>query len=208
MRFYLGLATLVAAYALLYPGISQPILSLTGTVAKADLIEVGKQVIVDAPETNALIDSVATAVLEQISVEGEVEAYHKTRSILGTVRDLYTDGFALVAFLVAFFSIGVPVIKGLMLLVSYLNISPGVTDLFRSGGSLLSKWSMADVYVVGVFVAFLAANAIRKEGGLLSFSAELGPGFYFFLGYCLLSILSSQLLDGVRRKNALAVHED
>jgi len=201
MRFYLGLATLVAAYALLYPGISQPILSLTGTVAKADLIEVGKQVIVDAPETNALIDSVATAVLEQITVEGDVEAYHKTRSILGTVKDLYTDGFALVAFLVAFFSIGVPVIKGLMLLVSCLRFGPGVTRLFRSGSSLLSKWSMADVYVVGVFVAFLAANAIRKEGGLLSFSAELGSGFYFFLGYCLLSILSSHLLNGIGNSN-------
>lgn len=207
MRFYLGLATLVAAYALLYPGLSQPILSLTGTVAKADLVEVGKQVIVDAPETNVLIDSVATAVLDQITVEGDVEAYSKTRSILGTVRDLYTDGFALVAFLVAFFSIGVPLVKGLMLLASCLNPGPRALELLRNGSGLLSKWSMADVYVVGVFVAFLAANAIRKEGGLLTFSAELGPGFYFFLGYCLLSILSSQLLDGARQKKAVVVQE-
>ena len=62
----------------------------------------------------------------------------------------------------------------------------------------LSKWSMADVFVVGVFVAFLAANAIRKEAGLLSFQAELGLGFYCFLGYCILSILSSQILASGR----------
>jgi len=59
---------------------------------------------------------------------------------------------------------------------------------------------MADVFVIGVFVAFLAANAIKREGGLLSFEAILGSGFYFFLGYCLLSILSSQILAREQRQ--------
>jgi uncharacterized paraquat-inducible protein A len=71
----------------------------------------------------------------------------------------------------------------------------------KSVSNLISKWSMADVFVVGVFVAFLAANAVKKEGGLLSFEAVLGPGFYFFLGYCLLSILSSQLLAAKKPGN-------
>lgn len=190
-----GLLLLIAAYVMLYPGLTEPLLTLTGTVAKADLVEVGKQVIVDSPDTNALIDTVTVALLDQIEISGDVEAYNKTRSILGTIRDLYRDGFALVAFLIALFSIGVPVIKGMMLLFSCLNLSAGTTTLLRRGSNLLGKWSMADVFVVGVFVAFLAANAIRREGGLLSFHAELGSGFYFFLGYCLLSILSTQMLN-------------
>ena len=52
---------------------------------------------------------------------------------------------------------------------------------------------------MAVFVAYLAANAIEKEAGLLTFHAVLGPGFYYFLGYCLLSIIGSQLLTFSRK---------
>ena len=107
---------------------------------------------------------------------------------------MLTESFMIRAFLVALFSIIIPVLKGLMMLFSYFRIDPALSLFLRNASGFISKWSMADVYVVGVFVAYLAANAVQKEGGLLSFNATLGSGFYFFLGYCLLSILSAQLL--------------
>jgi len=56
---------------------------------------------------------------------------------------------------------------------------------------------MADVLVIAIIVAFMAANA-SNMGGLLDMDARFEPGFYFFLGYCTFSILSMQVIT---RKN-------
>jgi uncharacterized paraquat-inducible protein A len=53
---------------------------------------------------------------------------------------------------------------------------------------IVGKWSMADVFVVGIFIAFLAGQANPNM------HAALHHGFYWFLAYCLISILSSQVL--------------
>jgi len=53
---------------------------------------------------------------------------------------------------------------------------------------------MADVFVVAIFVAYLAANGIKENRALVDFNSQLGAGFYYFLGYCLISILATQLL--------------
>jgi len=55
--------------------------------------------------------------------------------------------------------------------------------------SAISKWAMADVFVVGIFVAFLGANAMDNT------KATLLPGFYYFSGYVLLSALLAFLLE-------------
>ena len=196
MKKSIGLLLLLVAYGLLYPGLTQPILSLTGSVEKADLVTIGKDIIVSSPDTPELLDTMAEILVANMDVSGEIQAYEKTRSIIGTVQDLYQNNYKLVAFLVALFSMIIPIVKGLMILGSQMRIPNHIADGLRRCSDLISKWSMADVFVIGTFVAFLAANAVEKEGGLLTFNAVLGPGFYFFLGYCLLSILSSQLISG------------
>jgi hypothetical protein len=45
---------------------------------------------------------------------------------------------------------------------------------------------MADVFAVGVFIAYLGGAAIE------SLDAILEPGFYYFTGYCIVSLLSLQ----------------
>ena len=194
MKRTLALVLLLAAYGLLIPGVTQPLLDLTATVEKKDLVTIGKDIIVQSPDTPELLDAMAEILVANMDLSGQVEAYQKSRSILSTVEELYDNNYPVVAFLIAFFSIIVPALKGLMLLFSYFKISPNLAARLRDISGVISKWSMADVFVVGVFVAYLAANAIKQEGGLLSFEAVLGPGFYFFLAYCVLSILSAQML--------------
>ena len=194
MRNTIGLLLLVLAYGLLYPGLTEPVLSLSGIVDKADMARIGKDIIVESPETPELLDNIAEMLLANMDITGSVEAYQRTRSILGTIRELQQNGYLLVAFLVGLFSIIIPLLKGVLMMISYFPVSPDLSARLRRICDLVSKWSMADVFVIGIFVAFLAANAVRKEAGLLSFEAELGRGFYFFLGYCLLSILASQIL--------------
>ena len=61
---------------------------------------------------------------------------------------------------------------------------------------LIGKWSMADVFVVGVFLAFLATK--NNE----AINAELEIGFYYFTAYCIVSIIGIQVLDINAVKNA------
>jgi len=195
MKRILGLVLLLIAYGLLIPGLTQPLLTLTGTVEKVDLVAIGKDIIVDSPDTPELLDAMAEMLIANMEVTGQLEVYQKTRSIIGTIQELHNNGYIVVAALIGLFSVIVPAVKGLMLLFSFFKIPSSLSNRLKNISSLMSKWSMADVFVIGVFVAFLAANAIQREGGLLSFEAILGSGFYFFLGYCLLSILSAQILS-------------
>jgi uncharacterized paraquat-inducible protein A len=119
---------------------------------------------------------------------GKMAIYHVTRSILGTVHNLYDTGNPLVASLILLFSVIVPFAKGLSLLyVMAFRKAPYRMAIFRFVG-LIGKWSMSDVFVMGIFLAYLATGAATGV------TAELHDGFWFFLGYCLLSVASAQLM--------------
>lgn len=122
----------------------------------------------------------------------QVEVFDDTRSIVGTIDGLYESGNPLVATLILLFSVIVPFIKGSLLLVC-LAMRPGAMRwrlfAFVRG---ISKWAMADVFVVGVYVAFLSAKATDN------LDAEVHAGLYFFIAYCLISIASLQFID-IRR---------
>ncbi|MCB0611508.1 MAG: paraquat-inducible protein A, partial [Lewinella sp.] len=55
------------------------------------------------------------------------------------------------------------------------------------------KWSMADVFVVAVFLAFLAFN--NMQAGIETQSRIL-PGMYFFMAYVLIAVGVSSLMTG------------
>lgn len=189
---------MLVALGLLIPGITQPIMILTGTVDKAELADLGMQTLSESPQVPEFMASLIEQLVSQLDISGEIPAYDKTRSIIGTVQELFDAREYLVAFLIALFSIVVPLTKCLLMIVSALaknklgRVSENITRL-------ISKWSMADVYVVGIIVAYLAANATQQTEKLFSFNAEFGIGFYYFLGYCLLSILSMQLMNSSYR---------
>jgi paraquat-inducible protein A len=119
---------------------------------------------------------------------GKQELYHQTRSIIGTVRNLYDTGNLVVAGLILLFSVIVPFAKGLSLLA--VLAFPGARwrhGAYRFVGAI-GKWSMADVFTMGILLAYLAVGATSGV------TAELHAGFWCFLGYCLLSVASAQLM--------------
>ncbi len=190
-----GFTLLVLAYALLMPGLNQPMLTVTGIVDKNDMLDLGKQMLAESETKMGFVGDMASVVINSIKVEGTVVAFDKTRSILGTVRDLFENGNALVALLIVTFSVLVPVFKGFISLITLLDIKPHTRSKLSWFSSGISKWSMADVFVIAIFVAYLAANGLKEDSGLVHFSSSLGPGFYYFLGYCIVSIIASQLID-------------
>lgn len=194
MKTKLGLVVLVLAYALLIPGLIQPMITLTGTVDKAEMVQLGKELVANHPDIPAFLGKTAARMLDQLHVEGSIPAYEKTRSILGTVKELADSKSYLVAFLIMLFSVIIPVTKGILILAAYIKKHGRTADISRKTSNLISKWSMADVFVVAIIVAYMAANASQRNDEIFSLSAVFGPGFYYFLSYCLLSILSAQLL--------------
>ena len=138
----------------------------------------------------------------------EVTVYQQTRSILSTVRELWRSADYLVSFLILAFSVIVPVTKGSMLLASIYVRKGTVKKWLVLLVDLIGKWSMADVFVVGVFLAFLATRDQVQEnlftvpillrqveiGMETHLTSTLGPGFYYFLGYCLFAIFWTQVL--------------
>ena len=126
---------------------------------------------------------------------GRVEVYKQTRSIAGSIRHLYDVGSWTPAFLIFLFSVAVPFAKSALVLVALLTGDATRRLHYLSLVESAGKWSMADVFVVGLFVAFLcsAAPAAGDDAPpLVAFEAELGPGFYWFTAYCLVSLATHQ----------------
>jgi len=124
----------------------------------------------------------------KLPIVGTIELHNSKQSIMKTIRTLYKNNNTLVAVLILLFSVIIPVLKALMLLtVLFLKKLKG-RQLLHKFVTVISKWSMADVFVVGVFLAFLAT---RSDD---SINARLHDGFYYFLAYCIISIFASQLI--------------
>ncbi len=110
------------------------------------------------------------------------------RSILQTIGNLVDSKNYTVALLILLFSVMVPLFKGILLLmVSTMKDEIKRHRIYRFVKNI-SKWAMADVFVVGIFIAFLAAKATKNM------NAFIEPGFYFFAAYCLFSLLALQFL--------------
>ena len=110
------------------------------------------------------------------------------RSLLSTSLQLWQSGHMLVAVLILTFSTVVPTLKAGLVVFWLATRSVTQARWCQRIINALSKWSMADVFVAAVMISFLALQAEQHV------QAELMAGFYYFAGFCLLSILSSQLM--------------
>ena len=201
-----ALLVLGLAYVFLVPGVTLPVLDLSGALEKREVAELGKQMINDSRNGLAIFGGIANRLIDNMNTEGQVDVYQQRRSILGAVQELARTGNLVVAFLVILFSVIVPVIKGGLIVYGNIGVDNDARQRASRVANALSKWSMADVFVIAIFIAFLAARATQNSGELVRFDAHFGSGFYFFLGYCLLSIASAQLMPA-RTPAAAAAHD-
>lgn len=146
---------------------------------------------------------------QEISFEEQV-LYFQSKSIVEVTKTLWTGGswdLKLVGALILLFSIVFPFIK-LVLSILYLYYEKAKTSkTVRTIIFYLGKWSMADVFVVALFMAYIGfyglvtsqlADISRNDTGFavetLNYS-KLSPGAFFFTAYCLLSVTTSLLIN-------------
>ena len=116
------------------------------------------------------------------------EIFRETRSIIRIIRSLHESGNDFVAGLILLFSVVVPFVKGVLLgIVAIMNNPASRYRIYRFVRDI-SKWAMADVFVVGVYLAFLSAKATDN------LDAELHVGFYLFTAYCLVALVALQFM--------------
>ncbi|QGS51227.1 paraquat-inducible protein A [Shewanella putrefaciens] len=200
MKPLFSIFIILLSLALLVPGVTQPILSISGSIDKAKLAEQGIEQVTQRFDEDAGRDhargmlNMVSSLLGLNSLKGEVEVLQKTRSIWGTVTELYTTGNGLVAALVMLFSVVIPALKLSLMLAQQCVSSIGLKLRVNALVNALAKWSMADVFVVALIITFMAGNASGGMEEMLKTQAQFENGFYFFTAYCILSILSGYLV--------------
>jgi len=135
--------------------------------------------------------------------------YYQSKSILDVTRTLIEGrgiDLKIVGIMILLFSIVVPFLK-LVLSTIFLY-----SDKIRNNGLVkgiiyhLGKWSMADVFVVAMFMAYIGFyGIINAQLGEISANqngyavetlnySQLSPGALFFTTYCVLSIITGILV--------------
>ena len=133
------------------------------------------------------------------------------KSITDVVRLLMEEGslqMIFVGFLIFLFSIIFPSAKLISTLIhSYHLKKAGENKLVRFFVFKSGKWSMADVMVVAIFMAYIGfrglvssqleslASTTRSLEILTTNGTSLMPGFFLFLSFCLLSLFLSTFLE-------------
>jgi len=112
--------------------------------------------------------------------------FNEKRSVLGTLQTLWSGGNYWPFFLIFLFGILVPLVKSG--LIFYVLLAHDPAPKWQRFVTAISKWAMADVFAISIFVAFLGAGAMQNT------QATLEPGFYYFSGYVLLSAVIAMLM--------------
>ncbi|MBS1938877.1 MAG: paraquat-inducible protein A [Bacteroidetes bacterium] len=135
--------------------------------------------------------------------------FFQSKSILQVVTLLLRNGgFGLVAvgLLVFSFSVLIPLAKLTASLITLVRNRPPANVLHRFLVFQSSKWSMADVMVVAIFMSYIGFNGVINSQltQLAAFSgtvelfttndSELQTGFYFFTAYCVVGLLLSAVI--------------
>jgi hypothetical protein len=136
--------------------------------------------------------------------------YFQSKSVLEVFRALIDVGrpeMWLVGVLVLMFSVIFPVMKIFTLTLGlYRPAMLRENRLARFLGLESSKWSMADVMALAIFMTYVAFNgllisslgALRETGAQLVIptdGSKVLPGYYLFIGFCLASLFLSKKLE-------------
>jgi hypothetical protein len=146
--------------------------------------------------------------------------YYRSKTVLEVCQTLIAMGrpeMTVVAVLVILFSVVFPALK--MLALGACLFRPALlrtNRLVRLLAFELSKWSMADVMALAIFMSFVAFNGVIGSGwdgvrGMPNIqevliptnASRILPGYYLFVGFCVSSIfLSKKLEHGIASSSA------
>jgi uncharacterized paraquat-inducible protein A len=142
----------------------------------------GKDYLVENQDAQVGIDKV---------FPGKTYFYYQNKGIMEVISMLWKSNNKPVAIAIGLFSVIIPLLKLISTLIILISRTTGA-KMFRKILSFLAKWSMADVFVVSLFLAFLSFSNMSPG---VTMDAKILFGMYYFFVYVLLSIALGLFLD-------------
>lgn len=197
----LFLTSVLLSLIVLFAGVTAPMIEIDARFGQVDFLLIGEQI--------TFVDQVI---------------FFQSKSILQVIEILFSTGKIdsfFVGILILVFSIVFPIAK-LVATQIYL----GAREKVRKNKILVffalksGKWSMADVYVIAIFMAYIGfqgildnqlANLNMETESLVSISTNktsLQPGFLIFIGFVLFNLILSTILKRITalQKRKQSVH--
>ena len=194
MKKYFPVILFILSILFLIPRITLPLMTIEATVNKQDMLKLAAESLFSSEQNGNFIQSMLQSFAQQMHVEGSAKVFESTRSLLETMKELIAHDHVVVGLLIGLFAVVIPVIKIILSLLTVF-LEPSKSRLLLKISSLLGKWSMSDVFVMAIIVAFFTINANEQVINTVQMKAELEQGFYFFAVYCVLAIAAGQLLE-------------
>lgn len=129
--------------------------------------------------------------------EGKMYYYFQSKSVDSIIELLFKDKNYSIAWSLLCFSIIFPLFK--IILTVLLVYIPKLRTIpaFAMVLSIIGKWSMADIFVAAVFLAYFSFHNMNTG---IETSSESLIGLDFFLGYAIISILASIMVWAATKK--------
>jgi len=215
IKWIYGLLLLTLLFStILYKSIGLQSLVLAFTLVAVVMLLLG--ISLPMIDIDARLNSFEFSVLgSQIDFDEQV-LFYQSKSITDVTSTLINSrgiDMKIVGALVFLFSIVFPFFK-LTLSTMYLFVERIRTSkIANTVIFILGKWSMADVFVVAIFMAYIGfygitsaqLNDIAADQGSYTVEtinySKLSPGALFFTSYCVLSIITSMVIDRVKKNN-------
>lgn len=125
---------------------------------------------------------------KEVPLLGKTVFQFESKGVMATILALRDAGNAWLALLLFGFSVLIPLAKTFLVGVTFFARTHHWSRRGLHLSHSVGKWSMADVFVVAILVAFLAT-----EGNGMT-RAEIQAGLWFFAAYVVLSLLATQLI--------------
>ena len=108
--------------------------------------------------------------------------------LLGIIKSLFADGSFFLGIIIFLFSVVFPILKIVLCAVALISFQKtDAKDKIIKAIGYVSKWSMADVFIVAVIIVMFKAKGFNFK-----FTAE--PGIYFYAISAILSSLAILLI--------------
>jgi hypothetical protein len=108
--------------------------------------------------------------------------------LLGIIKSLFADGSFFLGIIIFLFSVVFPILKIVLCTVALISFQKtDAKDKIIKAIGYVSKWSMADVFIVAVIIVMFKAKGFNFK-----FTAE--PGIYFYAISAILSSLAILLI--------------
>lgn len=186
------IAMIVAGICLLVLGLQLPMIDIEARIEEFELVLLG----------------------EPVRFSDQV-LFHQSKSILQVVHVLIQERkpeLMLVAAAVFAFSVVLPTVKMVLSGATLMHGREYQSGFIRFLVHRSGKWSMADVMVVAIFMAFIGFTGV-VDGQLQALeeyatsvhvlttnNSALEVGFYLFTGYCAIGLITSALLPNALRR--------